>query len=155
VTLTLALTVATACQAATLIDSNFANGSKGWKLNGEAKLAKAAGGTGGQVLTLTSEETERVGTAWTERKQKVPSFSFIADVRVRYDGGGKHPCPGDGFTLAFAPVNQDASGYPGGGLGLFGEGMQTFTALEVNTWAAQGLGGEEARPGRPRRLPTT
>jgi hypothetical protein len=144
VTLTLTLAAATACQAATLIDTIFADGSKGWALNGKAKLAKAGGDTGGQVLTLTCSGEDQVGTAWTELKQKVLSFSFLADVRVDYYGGGFKDCPGDGFTLAFAPAETEAVGTHGGSLGLFNGALKRFTAFEVNTYPLQGLRGEEA-----------
>jgi hypothetical protein len=151
--LLMALAPAGAGRAATLVTTDFSQDAKGWTLNGKARLAKVTeakvASLGGkkleQVLELTSSEEDQSSVVWTELKQKVPSFSFIADVRVRYDGGGLNDCPGDGFTLAFAPVNKDtisAEGM-GGGLGLFGGTIETFTALEVNTWNGQGLGTEE------------
>jgi hypothetical protein len=140
-------------RAATLVTTDFSQDSKGWALNGNARLAKLTeakvASLGGakleQVLELTDSTEEQTSIAWTELKQKAPSFSFIADVRVRYDGGGLNDCPGDGFTLAFAPANKDsfAAEALGGGLGLFGSGIETFTAFEVNTWNGQGLGSEE------------
>jgi hypothetical protein len=148
-TLTLALAATTACQAATLINTDFAAGLKGWVFNGEADLAKGGGDTGGQVLMLTSGGVHQAGTAWTELKQRVPSFSFIADVRVRYHGGGQNDCPGDGFTLAFAPAETEALGWDGGGLGLFHNALPRFTAFEVNTFPVQGLRGEKARADCP------
>jgi hypothetical protein len=149
----LALASVSAGQAATLVTTDFAKDSKGWVLNGNARLAKlteakiaAIGGAKlEQVIELTSSEADQTSAVWTELKQKSPSFSFIADVRVRYDGGGLNECPADGFTLAFAPVDKDKVSPDGGGsgLGLFGSGIETFAAFEVNTWYGQGLGSEE------------
>jgi hypothetical protein len=138
-----ALACAGACRAATLIDTDFAGGSKGWVLNGAAKLEKKTTAGRAQVLTLTHGEQEQAATVWSELKQKVPSFSFIADVRVRYDGGSPDDCPGDGFALAFAPTKPDAAGGIGGDLGLFGGTVETFTAFEVNTWWGQGLAADD------------
>jgi hypothetical protein len=152
--LVMALVPMSAGRAATPVTTDFSKDANGWSLNGNARLAKlseAKVATLGdakleQVLELTSSEADQISIAWTELKQKVPSFSFIADVRVRYDGGGLNDCPGDGFTLAFAPVAKDATSAEGmgGGLGLFGS-IETFTAFEVNTWHAQGLGSEEEK----------
>lgn len=152
--LVLALVPMSAGWAATPVTTDFSKDANGWSLNGNARLAKlseAKVATLGdakleQILELTSSEADQIGIAWTELKQKVPSFSFIADVRVRYDGGGRNDCPGDGFTLAFAPVAKDAKSAEGmgGGLGLFGS-IETFTAFEENTWHAQGLGSEEEK----------
>jgi hypothetical protein len=152
--LVLALVPMGAGRAATPVTTDFSKDANGWSLNGNARLAKlseAKVATLGdakleQVLELTSSEADQISIAWTEMKQKVPSFSFIADVRVRYDGGGRNDCPGDGFTLAFAPVAKDAKSAEGmgGGLGLFGS-IETFTAFEVNTWHVQGLGSEEEK----------
>jgi hypothetical protein len=152
--LMLALVPAGAGPAATLVTTDFSQEAKGWALNGNARLAKVTeakvASLGGkkleQVLELTSSEENQAGVVWTELKQKAPSFSFIADVRVRYDGGGFNDCPSDGFTLVFAPVNKDAtSGDTGGSLGLFNGTIETFTAFEVNTFSAQGLGSEDEK----------
>lgn len=134
-------------QAAPLLETDFAKGPTGWTLNGEAKLAKLEGGSRPQVLRLTSSGEHQIGTAWTELKQKVPSFSFIADVRVKYEGGSFNDCPGDGFALAFAPVKPQAVGGDGGSLGLFStpDAIPQFTALEINTWHGQGLGTPEEK----------
>jgi hypothetical protein len=142
--LTLALAVATPGQGATLIDTRFAEGTKGWVLNGEAKLARAAVDANSQILELTSNKEEQIGVAWTELKQKVPSFTFIADVRVDYYGEGYKDCPGDGFTLVFAPAKTDTVGVHGGSLGLFHSAIERFTAFEVNTYPLQGLRGAAA-----------
>lgn len=152
--LMMALAPVSAGPAATLVTTDFSQDAKGWTLNGNARLAKiteakvASLGSKklDQVLALTSSEENQAGVVWTELKQKAASFSFVADVRVRYDGGGLNDCPGDGFTLAFAPVNKDALVAEGGSnLGLFGGTIETFTAFEVNTWHAQGLGSEEEK----------
>jgi hypothetical protein len=149
--LVMALVPAIAGRAATPVTTDFSKDASGWSLNGNARLAKLSeakvatlgGAKLEQVLELTSSEENQASAVWTEVKQKVPSFSFIAEVRIRYDGGGFNDCPSDGVTLAFAPVNKDAKGSEGGSLGLFGGAIETFTAFELNTFSAQGLGSEE------------
>lgn len=149
----MALAPVSAGWTASPVTTDFSKASTGWSLNGNAHLVKLgeakAANLGGakieQVLELTSSEEDQASAVWTELKQKAPSFSFIAEVRVRYDGGGVNDCPSDGFTLAFAPVNKDAIGSEGGSLGLFGGAIETFTAFEVNTFSAQGLGSEDER----------
>jgi hypothetical protein len=148
VTAALAMTLG-AAQAATLLDSDFTKASTGWVLNGTAQLLdpQTAGLT--QVLSLTQHEGSQTGVAWTELQQQVPSFSFIAEARIRWDQakaeevGSDTSCPADGFAMAFAPVATDAQGGGGGALGLIG--LEQFTAFEVNTWRGQGLGDEAAR----------
>jgi hypothetical protein len=80
---------------------------------------------------------------------RVPSFSFIADLRIRFEPGGIGDCPADGATLAFAPVPPDALGGGGGNLGLFASPstVGTVTAFEINTWSGQGLGATRRRQG--------
>lgn len=148
VTAALAMTLG-AAPAATLLDTDFTKASTGWVLNGDAQLLdpQTAGLT--QVLSLTQHEGSETGVAWTELRQQVPSFSFIADIRMRWDqakaeeAGLDTNCPADGAAMAFAPVETDATGATGGSLGLFG--LEQFTAFEINTWRGQGLGDETER----------
>jgi hypothetical protein len=92
----MALASATAGWTASPVTTDFSKGSTGWSLNGNARLvelgesraAKLGGARIAQVLELTSSEENQASAVWTELKQQVPSFSFIAEVRVRYDGGG-------------------------------------------------------------------
>jgi hypothetical protein len=136
--LMLALASVPVSQGATLVKTDFAKGdAKGWMVNGDAKLEKIGEAGLEQVLQLTSNEVGQAGTAWTELSTRVPSFSFIADVRVRFNPEGFGPCPADGWTLAFAPVGMDAVGTGGSGLGVFGP--DSLTAFEVNTYHGQGL----------------
>lgn len=138
-----------AAPAATLLDTDFTKGSTGWVLSGTAQLLDPKTAGVAQVLSLTQHEGSQTGIAWTELKQKVPSFSFIADMRVRFDAakaadaGVDTSCPADGIAMAFAPVETDAAGGGGGALGLIG--LEQFTAFEVNTWRGQGLGDETER----------
>jgi hypothetical protein len=143
VVVALALAFAGACPAATLIDTDFTKGSEGWALNGNAQLVTPEGSTRGQALSLTQDDGSQVGVAWTTLKQKVPSFSFIAEVEIRHLD--ETTCPAEGFAMAFAPVETDTVGGHGASLGLFGGIIETFTAMEVNTWTGQGLGTEAER----------
>src|SRR5690349_18800729 len=91
----MALAFASAGWTATPVTTDFSKGASGWSLNGNARLAKLAeakvatlgGARIEQVLELTSSEEDQASAVWSELKQKAPSFSFIAEVRVRYDGG--------------------------------------------------------------------
>jgi hypothetical protein len=137
-------------QAATLLDTDFTKGSTGWTLNGTAKLLdpQTAGVT--QVLSLTQNAGNQTGTAWTDLNQKVDSFSFTVDARIRYaskdpDGNDVDPCPADGIAFAFAPVDADLVGGGGGSVSLFDGGTDTFTAFVINTWRGQGLGTDDER----------
>jgi hypothetical protein len=129
------------CGAETLILSDFSKGvTDGWKLNGHARVttpAVAAPG-GGQIVRLTADAGNQGGTIWTLMKRQVPSFSFIADIRIRHGGAS---CPADGHSMVFAPVEETAIGGLGGNLALYGsDAITTLTALEFNTWYGQGLG---------------
>lgn len=134
----LALTIGVG-QAATLLETDFTKGSTGWVLNGDAQLLDPQTAGISQVLALTTNDNSQTGVAWTELKQKVPSFSFIADIRVRFNPEGFNECPADGVTMAFAPVETDAMGGGGGALGLYGGAIETFTAFEINTWRDQSI----------------
>jgi Bacterial lectin len=125
------------CGAATLVNTDFATGAPRWALNGDTRLLSI---DGRQILSLTQNEDSQASAAWTELKRRVPSFSFIADLRIRFHpkyGGGD--CPADGATLAFAPAETDAVGGAGGELGLASGPIETFTCFEINTWHGQGL----------------
>ena len=146
----LALVSATvsAGQASTLVSTDFSKGgSKGWCLNGDARLGRAAeaklAGPGSKrpdhVLELTSSGQAQTGVAWTVMKCRVSAFSYVADVRIRFDPRGPGDLPADGFTMAFAPVDTGTIGGGGGSLGLFGGAIERFTAFEINTWRGQGL----------------
>jgi hypothetical protein len=139
----LALAVIGACQAATVIDTDFTKNADGWQLNGNAKLLEPEGSTRGQALSLTQDDGSQVGVAWTTMKTQVPSFSFIVEVEIRHPD--ETTCPAEGFAMAFAPVEADVVGGLGASLGLFGGIIETFTAFEVNTWTGQGLGTEADR----------
>jgi hypothetical protein len=136
--LMLAAAALTAAHAETLISTDFSKGSQGWVINADARLLDPATSGVSQVLGLTTNEYGQTGVAWTEIRRRVPSFSFIADVRVRHQSEGYSACPADGVALSFAPVETDAVGNGGGGLGLFG--LEQFTAFEINTYHGQGLG---------------
>jgi hypothetical protein len=124
---------ASVCPAETLVETDLAHGATGWVLNGDAHLLTIGGR---QVLSLTQNEEIQIGVAWTELKRRVPSFSFIADVRVRFHPPEPGSCPADAMTMVFAPVATDAVGASGGALGLVG-GVDTFTCFEINTWWEQ------------------
>jgi Bacterial lectin len=143
--LILALAAGTVGHAATLVATDFSQGAAGWHLNGKAKLASINGDSRAQVLSLTQNAGNQRATAWSEMSFKIPSFSFIADVRIRFEPGGIGDCPADGVALAFAPVPADALGGGGGNLGLFASPgtISTVTAFEINTWSGQGLGDQE------------
>jgi hypothetical protein len=141
-------------QAAVLVETDFTKDSKGWVLDkvedNSALLRdpKTAGLT--QVLALTQNKGNQTGMAWTEIKQKVPSFTFIADIRIRYEpqddeGNDVNECPADGVALIFAPVETDAKGGGGGGLGLTGGTIETFDAFVLNTWRGAGNGNDDER----------
>jgi hypothetical protein len=145
----LALTLS-AGQAATLIDTDFTKGSTGWTINGTAQLLdpKTAGVT--QVLSLTQNAGNQTGTAWTELRQKVDSFSFTADIRIRHartdpDGNEVNECPADGVVMGFAPVDADFVGGGGGSISLFSGEVETFTAMVINTWRGAGNGNDTER----------
>jgi Bacterial lectin len=141
----LALGAATACQAETVLETDFARGLQGWARNGTARLVSSAEPGREQVLQMTSSKAFQVGVVWTELRRRVPSFSFIVEARVRFTPGSANECPADGFALVFAPVETDAMGSWGGSLGLCGNQdlIRQFVALEVNTWRGQGLGTPE------------
>jgi hypothetical protein len=149
----LALT-ASICQAETLVNTDFSTGSAGWALNGDAQLRDV---NGRQVLSLTQNEGSQTGVVWTELKRSAPSFSFTADIRVRFlqideDGNEYNPCPADGMALAFADTGSDVMGATGGNIGLFGnqDELARFIALDINTWYGQGLGlGSGSEAGAP------
>jgi hypothetical protein len=146
----LALTMS-ASQAATLIDTDFSKGSAGWVLNQDAQLLdpQTAGIT--QVLSLTQHLGSQTGTAWTEMSQKVDSFSFIADIRIRFSSalteetGGDPNCPADGVVMGFAPVEADFVGGGGGSISLFSGEVETFTSMVINTWRGAGNGNDDER----------
>jgi len=131
---------ASLCRAETLVNSDFSKGSTGWVLNNAAQLVTVGDR---QVLSLTQNETSQAGIVWTELKRRVPSFSFIADLRIRFEPPDEGSCPADGMAVAFADAGPNAEGGAGGNLGLFGnpDDLGTFIALDINTWYAQGLGG--------------
>jgi hypothetical protein len=143
--LALAATATTVCRAETLINTDFSQNTTGWVLNGTAAKQDVDGKQG---LALLTGETDQAAAVWTDLKRQVPSFSFIADVRVRFTAPDPassdvaQRCPADGFTLAYANANADALGGAGGNIGLFGapDVLPTFVALEVNTWYNAGLG---------------
>lgn len=139
-----------AAQAATLIDSDFSKASTGWTVNGTATLLdpKTAGVT--QVLSLTQNTGGQTGTAWTELKQKVDSFSMIVDMRIRFekvdpDGNEVNECPADGIVFGYAPVDADFIGGGGGSISLFSGEVETFTSMVVNTWRGAGNGNDTER----------
>jgi hypothetical protein len=127
------------CPAETLVSTDFARGAAGWALNHDARLLTIAGR---QMLTLTQNEAGQTGVAWTELKRRVPSFSFSADLRVRFYPQFPGDCPADGLTLVFARAETDTVGSGGGSLGLH-SGPDTFTCFEINTFGPQGLEGEK------------
>jgi hypothetical protein len=138
-TMTLALAAAGVCPAATLVSTDFTKSTDGWQLNGDAKIDMVSGDSRAQVLSLTQNEGGQIGTAWNQATFKVPSFSYIADVRIRFTPPSADSCPADGFAMVFAPVAPDTIGGGGGSIGIFG-GPDTFTAFDLNTWQGQGLG---------------
>jgi hypothetical protein len=141
----LALAVMLPCQAATLIQTDFTKGdTKGWILNGDqVKVVDVAGDSARpKALSLTDDQGSETGVAYTELKQQVPSFSFIADVQIRHDNS--LGCPADGFAMSFVNVDDTSTvGGGGGSMGLFG--LDQFTAFEINTWRDQGAGSETDR----------
>jgi hypothetical protein len=139
------LAVTGVAQAATLISTDFTKGdTKGWVLNGDTtKIVDVAGDSARpKALQLTDDEGGEIGVAYTELKQQVPSFSYIADVQIRHDDSSG--CPADGFAMAYVNVDDTSTiGGGGGNIGLFG--LDQFTAFEVNTWRGQGLGTADER----------
>jgi hypothetical protein len=129
--------------AAPLVSSDFRQGLEGWARRGSARLTTIGEVGREQVVQLTNGNSNyQAGVVWTELRRRVPSFSFIADVRVRSSTRYLNSCPADGFTLVFAPVETDAIGTFGGALALANndQEIRQFIALEVNTWYGQGLG---------------
>lgn len=144
--LMLALISGGAGHGATLLLTDFTRDRQGWKLNGDAALVRTAEAGYPQLLRLTGGRTGQVGVAWTELRRRVPSFSFLADVRVRFSPGIFGDCPADAFALVFAPVESDAIGNPGSSIGLCETWLiYQFIAVEVNTWSGQGLGTNEEK----------
>jgi hypothetical protein len=133
--------------AAVLVDTDFTRERAGWSVRPTARIAPTGQDSPAQVLQITRNLTFQAGAAWTELRARVPSFSFFADIRVRFTPSPTFPCPADGFTLAFAPVETDAVGAWGSSLGLAGNELEIrqFIALEVNTWYGQGLGSAAER----------
>jgi hypothetical protein len=149
----LALTLS-AAQAATLVDTDFSKNANGWVLdqvdNNAAILRDPQTAGVSQVLALTQNKGGQTGIAWTQLKQKVDSFSFIADLRIRWEpvddeGNEVNSCPADGVALIYADAELDAVGGGGGGLGLTGGNIETFTAFVINTWRGAGNGNDDER----------
>jgi hypothetical protein len=121
-----------------------------WTQNGDARLGLNLNGFGIAddplvTLRLTENRPGQVSAVWQQLRGRVPSFSFIADVRVSFDPAELGPCPGEGFILAFADAPTDALGAPGGNLGIFNTPIPRITAMEVNTSRLQGLGTDAER----------
>jgi hypothetical protein len=135
-----------ACQAATLISTDFTTGTApGWVLNGRARFrdVSTVDASRPMALSLTQNGGNQTGVIWTEMKYRVPSFSFIADVLIRHPGTS---CPADGFAMVFGNVDDPKTVAGGGGaMGLFGGDISQFTAFEINTWRGQGLGDDDER----------
>jgi hypothetical protein len=150
-----ALTLVGGAQAAVLFESDLTKGDlKGLKVPADTttKIAKTEEQSRNQFLSLTANNGNETGVAWTELAQQVPSFTYIADVRIRYaskdsEGNDVNVCPADGFAMSYALVSDPDTmkGGGGGSLGLFGGDVETFTAFEINTWRGQGNGTEEER----------
>jgi hypothetical protein len=141
--MTLALAAAGVSRAATLVDVDFTKGdTKGFVLNGDqVAIVDAAGdATRPKALALTTNDLSQLGYIWSDLKQQVPSFSYIAEVRVQFNPDGFEACPADGFTMAYADAATDEAGPAGGQLGLLSSGIPQLAAVEVNTWRNQGLG---------------
>jgi hypothetical protein len=142
----LLLTSVAAGQAATLISTDFTQGTApGWVLNGRARFrdVSTVDASRPQALSLTQNGGSQTGVIWTEMKYRVPSFSFIADVLIRHPGTS---CPADGVAMVFGNVDDPHTVAGGGGaLGLFGGDITQFTAFEINTWRGQGLGDDDER----------
>jgi hypothetical protein len=116
-----------------------------WRQNGSARFAFNRDRSGRPLnplltLRLTEHRAGQVGSVWHKLRGRIPSFTFIADVRVSFTGTRADPCPGEGFTLAFADAAVDALGDGGPNLGIFNAPIPQFTAFEVNTGYEQGLG---------------
>jgi hypothetical protein len=144
-TVALALTATSVSQAAVLVATDFSKNSTGWVLNGTSKIADFANSSVPKGLQLTSDEGNQYALTLTDQAFKVTQFSFTADVRIGHDPNTS-ACPADGFAMAAACAekDQDALSDQGGtGLGIFG--LDTFTALEVNTWRGNGLGTDEEK----------
>lgn len=125
-----------------------------WVLNGNARLGVNPGAIGFDpvvTLRLLENRGSQVSTVWHRLKGTVPSFTFIADVRITHDPTGWPACPADGFTLTFADCADTAVGPAGGNLGLFNArtAIPDFIAFEVNTWGDQGLGTAAERAACP------
>jgi hypothetical protein len=131
--------------AEVVIDADFSKGESGFSMNQDAKLVTV---DGKQFMSLTQNFGSQTGTIWSSLKRTVPSFSYIIDLRIRFntedgDGNPVNECPADGVAVAFAPVEQDAIGGGGGGLGI--SGIETLTAFDINTWRDQGTGSSDDR----------
>jgi hypothetical protein len=122
-------------RAETVLNTDFAQGSAGWVLHLDGQLLNVGGR---QVLSLTQEMNNQ-GVAWTETKRGVPSFSFIADIRIRHDAEG---CPANGVLLTYADAPSSAIGGGGSQMGVFNnpDEIGRFIALDINTYHGQGLG---------------
>jgi hypothetical protein len=147
VTLALCALSWSACPAATLLRSDFAQGIEGWDRRGNSRLAPTADAGRSQVLQLTTGANNQAGIAWTEMRRRVPSFSFIVEARIRFTRRNASDCPADGFALVFAPVETDMIGSSGSALALCDNEFEIrqFVAMELNTWSGQGLGSDAER----------
>src|SRR5262249_40857830 len=96
------------------------------------------------TLRLTENRAGQVGSVWHKLRGRAPSFTFIADIRVSFAGTRSDPCPGEGFTMAFADAVEDALGDGGANLGIFNAPIPQFTAFEVNTGNGQAPGKDAA-----------
>src|SRR3712207_8025755 len=84
----LALAVTGGSQAATLLETDFTKGqATGWVLNGDAVQIIDITGDAARpkALQLTSDEGNQTSVAWTELRTRVPSFSYITEMRISHD----------------------------------------------------------------------
>jgi hypothetical protein len=146
---TMLLVAGGVAQAAILDDTDWTKGDpsrppKNWVLNGNAAMAVNSPASGFDplvTLRLLEPREGQASTVWHTMKGKVPSFTFMAEVRVRFDPRNAAECPADGFTLVFANADTNAVGTLGGSLGVFNSNaIPQINAFEVNAFNLEGLG---------------
>ena len=125
-------------RADTLSFSGFSSTS-GLTLNGDAHTTTTSDGT---VLRLASATQSQHGTAFTNDRHNVASFSTYFTFRITNPGGvtdGFNPQTGaDGITVIVQHVAPTALGGTGEFIGYGGPGLagiQNSVAVEFDTWS--------------------
>jgi hypothetical protein len=81
-TVALAAMVVGVASAETVINADFSKGAEGFSMNQDAQLITV---DGKQIMSLTQNMNSQTGTIWSTLKRTVPSFSYICDLRIRFN----------------------------------------------------------------------